>query len=53
MNIILARIISITLAILVMLLLSIFFKLNFIVMLISFTVFRTLLYIFDKINEKW
>lgn len=38
---------------LLVLLLSYLLKLNFIVMLISFIVFRVNLYICDKIIEKW
>lgn len=38
---------------LVILLLSFLFKLNFIVILTSFIIFRVYLYIYDKIIKKW
>nr|DAX79390.1 MAG TPA: hypothetical protein [Caudoviricetes sp.] len=52
MNILSARVISIIVASLLIILCSVLFKLNFVVMLISFTTFRTGLYIFNKIIGK-
>lgn len=52
MNILSARVISIIVALLLIILCSVLFKLNFVVMLISFITFRTGLYIFNKIIGK-
>ncbi len=52
MKILSARVISIIVALLLIILCSVLFKLNFVVMSISFITFRTGLYIFNKIIGK-